>query len=102
MQYKLVITYSAQNDILDASDWYENKSKGHGELYMLSIDKCVKLVLQNPHSFAVIYLQIRKANVNKYPYSLYYSFDEIKNEITIFAVIHQSRSEVTWKNRIDK
>ncbi len=102
MQYKLVITHSAQNDILDASDWYEYQSKGRGELYMLSIDKCIKLVLKNPFSFAIIYLQIRKANAKKYPYSLYYRIDEIKNEITIFAVIHQSRSEEIWKNRIDK
>ena len=102
MKYNLVVTHQAQNDILQAADWYEEQKRGLGELYMLSIDKCIKLILKNPFAFAVIYLQIRKATKKKYPYSLYYRINETAKQVTIFAVIHHHRSEETWKERIDK
>ena len=102
MQYKLVITNSAQNDILDAANWYEEQKTGLGELLILSIDKCIALIIKNPFSFALIFLQIRRANTKKFPYSLFYRTDESSKEVIVFAVIHNSRSEKIWKKRIIK
>ncbi len=69
---------------------------------MLAIDKCINLILNNPFSFALFYLQIRKANTNKFPYSIYFQIDESNKTVTIFAVTHGHRNEDSWKKRIDK
>ena len=98
MSYKLIITRSAQNDVLDAADWYENQQEGLGKAFMLSIEKKITLILKNPLAFAKIYYQIRKANTQKFPYSLFYKTEE--NEVVIFAVIHNSRDEKNWQDRI--
>jgi len=100
MPYKLIITDDADNDIENAMDWYENKQKGLGKKYLLSVKACVKLIVKNPFAFAKIYVQIRKANTNKFPYSLYFRINEISKELVVFAVIHNSRSEKKWKKRI--
>ncbi len=99
MKYKLVVTNGAQNDIIEASGWYEGKKKGLGKLLILSFEKCITLIIKNPFSFALIYLQIRKANSKKFPYSLFYIINETTRIVTIFAVIHNSRNENAWKNR---
>jgi mRNA-degrading endonuclease RelE of RelBE toxin-antitoxin system len=46
-------------------------------------------------------MQIRKANTKNFPYSLYYNINDETKEVTIFAVIHQHRSEEIWKKRIE-
>lgn len=102
MQYNLVVTNNADADIEDAMDWYESKQKGLGKRYLLSVKTCVKLIFKNPFAFAVIYLQIRKANTQNFPFPLYFRINEISNEVIIFAVIHNSRSELAWLKRIDK
>jgi len=101
MQYKLVVTDDAENDIEQAMDWYENQQSGLGTKIVLSIKACIKLIVKNPFAFAMIYMQIRKVNTKKFPYSLYYRIDEILKLVTIFAVIHGHRSEEIWKKRID-
>ncbi len=100
MPYKLIITDDTDNDIENAMDWYESKQRGLGKRYLLSIKACIKLIVKNPFAFAELYLQIRKANTNKFPYSLYFRVNEESSEVIIFAVIHNSRSEKNWKKRI--
>jgi hypothetical protein len=100
MQYKLVIKSNAQDDILEASDWYEEQKTGLGELFMVSVDDCIKLLIKNPFAFAKIYYTIRKANTKNYPYSLYYNINEKIHEVTIIAVISQYRSDRIWKQRL--
>lgn len=100
MRYKLIITEDAENDIEIANDYYELKQKGLGTKFVFSIRNCLKLIAKNPYAFAKIYLEIRKVNTKKFPYSLYYTI-EPENEITLFAVIHHSRNEEKWKNRIE-
>jgi len=47
-------------------------------------------------------MQIRKANTKKFHYSLFYMINETTKVVTIFAVIHNSRSEKTWRKRVNK
>jgi len=98
--YKLIITDDADYDIEDAMDWYENKQKGLGKKFLLSIKTCLELIIKNPLAFAIIYRQIRKVNTKKFPYSLYFKINQKNNSLVVFAVIHNSRSEVNWKKRI--
>ncbi len=100
MKYKLIITNEADADIEAASDWYEEKQSGLGKKFVLSIKACLKMISRNPLSFAAIYLKFRKANTTKFPYSLYYQVDELKQLIVVFAVIHSHRDEKAWQKRI--
>ncbi len=45
-------------------------------------------------------MQIRKTNIKIFPYSIFYEIND--NEITIFAVIHSSRSQDVWQKRLKK
>ena len=101
MKYKLVVSVDAENDIEDAMDHYENQQKGLGKRYLLSVKVATKLIIQSPFGFAKIFMEIRKVNTQKFPYSLFYSIEEEQKEVVVFAVIHNSRSEKAWKKRIE-
>jgi len=98
MQFELVITKNAENDILQASDWYEKQKNELGKQFMLSIDNYINTIHDNPLAFAIYYSKIRKASTKKFPYSIFYYIDD--NKIIIIAVIHNSRYEDVWKKRI--
>jgi plasmid stabilization system protein ParE len=98
MRYKLDITEDAHNDIQNVSEWYEEQQKGLGKRFMISVKDCINLIVKNPFAFAEFFSQIRKANTKKFPYSLYYIIEE--NVAIIFAVIHLSRNDKVWKERI--
>lgn len=102
MKYRLEVSEEAENDIESASDWYEQQQTGLGTRFVLTTRKTIRLIIENPFAFAVLYKTIRKANTNKYPYSLYYQTDKKSNTITIIAVLHQSRSNKVWKQRLKK
>ena len=100
MQFNIIISNDAQEDLLQSSDWYEEQNNGLGEKFMLSIENCFETITNNPFIFAVYYSNVRKAKINKFPYSIFYFIVE-RNKIIIFAVIHNSRYEDAWKNRIE-
>ena len=100
MKYKLIISAEAESDIENAMDYYEEKQRGLGKRYLLSIKEAIRLVVRNSFAFARIYLEIRKVNTKRFPYSLFYSIEEEQKELVIFAVIHHSRSEKAWTKRL--
>jgi len=68
---------------------------------MVSVKELMKSIHKNPNLYAKKFLQIRIAIINTFPYSIYYQSDTNTKTIVIFAVIHQSRSEKVWENRIE-
>ena len=85
MKYKLVVSEDAKNDIEDAMDYYEDQQKGLGKRYLLSVKAATKLIIQNPFGFAKIFMEIRRVNTKKFPYSLFYSVEEEQKEVVVFA-----------------
>jgi len=101
MKYKFELTEDARFDIKDTSDWYEAKQKGLGKRFMISVKECTKLIIKNPNMYGIVFLDIHKANINVFPYSIYFEVDNKNKEIKVFAVISQSRSEKVWQERIE-
>ena len=85
-------------DINQAVEWYEQQKKGLSKKFMTAVKNCTKIIKKNPYAFAIIFKKIRKIRTEKFPYSLFYELENHK--ITIFAVIHSSRSEENWKERV--
>ncbi len=98
MTYELVIRSCAEKDISDAVYWYEDKVKGLGERFLLSIDATFSSIQRNPRLYPVVYKKFRRALLKRFPYSLYYIVEN--NTITIIAVLHQKQKHDNWKFRI--
>jgi toxin ParE1/3/4 len=88
----------AKTELMDAVDWYEDERKGRGAKFFIAYLKTLKKILANPLTFSKNFNAVRKANIPKFPYSIYY--ETYGNEVLIYAVFHHKRSPESWKIRI--
>lgn len=98
MKYKIILTEKAKFDIEETSEWYEKQKKGLSKKFLFFIKNYIQTINENPFLFAVIFQDIRKIKIKKFPYLIFY-YIENNEIIIIIAVIHTSRSDVVWRKR---
>ena len=98
MIYEIRFRPEAENDIEDASVWYESQRQGLGQLFLDEVQKSLDVIVENPLLYPIIYRNTRRAVIHKFPFAIFFRFEE--NEVIVFAVIHGSRSPQQWKARV--
>lgn len=68
----LKLSLEAEKDILDAYNWYEDKTEGLGLKFIECIDKKMININNNPFIYQKIYEEIRIAVIKEFPYSIFY------------------------------
>jgi toxin ParE1/3/4 len=95
--YRLFIKPSAEMDAMDAANWYNHKVDGLGNEFLLALEAKINSIKRNPHQFAIIYKNIRRALTERFPFGLFFI---VENEaVYVLAIIHTSRSPKTWMKR---
>jgi plasmid stabilization system protein ParE len=87
----------AQEDLIDATDWYEAREPGLGADFLRCVDAAVQRIARNPESYPVVHRNTRMALVRRFPYLIIYRI--ATQGIIIVAVFHASRDPATWKKR---
>ncbi|MFP4014471.1 MAG: type II toxin-antitoxin system RelE/ParE family toxin [Chitinispirillaceae bacterium] len=100
MSFLLSIRPEAENDLHETYDWYEKKRRGLGDEFLLRIEAALESVTANPRSCAVVYKNIRRKLIRRFPYGIFFIIDE--STIRILAVIHVKRNPENWKSRSDQ
>lgn len=77
MSHILKIDTDAFKNIQETIEWSEMQSKG----------------------LRIRYNEIRCKKIEKFPFLIHYTINEIEKTILIFAVFHTSRNPEIWKNR---
>jgi plasmid stabilization system protein ParE len=96
--YPVIFTKGARAELIDAQDWYENEAPGLGRRFREAVDAVVKRVSATPRQFPVIYKNVRRALLRRFPYSLMFVI-EADDSLTVIACFHGSRDPVQWKRR---
>jgi toxin ParE1/3/4 len=95
----LILTEKAQDDLDDAFQWYEDQEPGLGKEFIRCIDAKISELNRHPHHHQVVQNdRVRRALINRFPFSIYFVNEE--ELVTIFAILHQRRSPQFWKSRI--
>lgn len=98
MSYRLIIRPEAELDIRDAFEWYDAQTAGLGSEFVRAVDTCLSSIGRNPLSYPVIYKQVRRALMRRFPYGTLYVFDQ--NLIIVIACFHSKRNPKSWKDRL--
>lgn len=98
MKYRLEIRTGASIDIEEAYEWYEKQQRGLGEEFLQAVRTCLERIESRPESYAVLLRNARRARLDRFPYSLYYSL--YNDLIAVFACFHCSRDPEGWQDRI--
>jgi len=59
----------------------------------------LQIMADNPEIFQVIYKDIRRAVVQRFPFVIYYQIEE--EIIVVLGIIHASRNPHDWKKRLN-
>lgn len=88
----------AESDVDAAVAWYEERSFGLGGVFLREVKSSLARIAENAELYAKVRGEVRRAAVNRFPYSAYYHING--NVVEVFAVIHDRRDPINWQNRI--
>jgi len=95
------ILKGADSDIEQAIDWYESQKIGLGFDFYHSFRDITQLLSENPFLFQEHFLFVRRAFLNRFPYTVFYAIDEQHERVEIIAVLHQRIHPDELKKRIN-
>ena len=95
----IIFTQAARQELIDARDWYERESPGLGLHFRHAVEVAVERISANPGQFPVVYKNIRRALLRRFPYALMF-VTEADDSVTVIACFHGSRDPARWQRRM--
>ncbi|MEH2296735.1 type II toxin-antitoxin system RelE/ParE family toxin [Nostoc sp.] len=95
---RIVFHPSAEQELVDATSYYEEKNQGLGLDYLTEVEGAVNLLMCYPAAGVVVRGFVRRLILPKFPYSLLY---RVVNDdlIRILAIAHHKRQPLYWIGR---
>jgi plasmid stabilization system protein ParE len=93
----VVLRDEAQGEFLAAFDHYEGVRPGLGVDFAARVQKVFDRIAAKPQIHAVVFADIRKAVVTRFPYCVFYRDDTTRVEV--IAIFHSRRDPSVWQAR---
>ena len=93
----VVFLAEARAEALDIFRWYEDQRTGLGFVFRAALDTAVERVRELPLAHPVVYRDLRRVLVDRFPYALYYRAQS--DAIVVVAVVHGRRHPRRWRQR---
>jgi plasmid stabilization system protein ParE len=94
MSRELRVSSLAEKDLAEVFEWYKRRSAGLGTEFIKYVDATVLLVQRSPLIFRKRVGEYRLAMTPRFPYAVYFIFDEIRDIVSIRRVLHFSQDRV--------
>jgi plasmid stabilization system protein ParE len=93
----VVWTPEANKDLLEARAWYDNIRPKLGERFAHAVEGTIEAIAEHPLQFRVVYRNLRRAGVRRFPYGIFFEFQE--HRIVVIACFHGRRNPRRWQSR---
>jgi len=97
---RLIVRPLAEQDLLEAQEWYDEQRPGLGGDFRSTIDGLLRRILERPLLYPAVYRNVRRAVVRRFPYLLYFSVSD--DTVVVLACLHSKRDSVLLRSRIAK
>jgi hypothetical protein len=87
----------ALSEAIRAAQYYDGRSIGLGAQFLDKVDEIGYQIELNPERFESVGKDVRRATVNRFPYSVF--FRVANDEIKILQVKHPSQNSAYWRRR---
>jgi len=91
------LSSAAERDILEAQRWYARQVPGLNLGFRDELDRTLTLVREHPAGFPILYENIRRANLRRFPFAVFYV--QRKGHVFVLGVVHHARDPRRWKSR---
>jgi len=95
--HAVIFLPAAQIEAREAQDWYETEAAGLGARFRAELDHVVQRLAVNPLQFPVVFTDIRRALLRRFPYALF--FRVVDDAVFVMACFHSSRDPRIWQRR---
>ena len=96
MSFRLEITEAAVEQVFEEETYYESKKVGLGAKFLDELFACYVNLEKSPKQWAEVRPSIRRALVNRFPYSVFFRIVESRSLVQVLLVIHQSADPRKW------
>ena len=96
----MIIRFSSDADaeLAETRQWYAHQREDLDLEFMDSVDEALTLVVRNPHLYPVVYRNLGRAVIRRFPFAVFY--DVTEDEIQVIAVFHSRRDPEAWHSRV--
>lgn len=95
--FRVIFTQAARLELIEAQDWYEGEAPGLGRRFREAIDHLTERMSANPRQFPVVFKDVRRALLRRFPYSLFFVIEG--ETLLVIACFHASRDPAQWQKR---
>ena len=95
MSYKLILRQEAERDLAGTYNWYNEKVPGLGSDFLAVVERALESIQENPARFPIIYREVRRALINRFPYGLFFLLEE--ERVVVLGVMHTARDPAKWR-----
>lgn len=97
--FDVQIDIDALTDIREVVDWYNKRVPNLGSRFQKTIKQQILKLKNNAYNYNLRYNNVRCMPVNKFPFMVHFTINELNKIVIVFAVIHTSRSPEVWEER---
>ena len=97
---KFKILQSAENEIAEGMDYYNEQYPGLGYEFAVEIKAGIKRIKSFPLAWPSFQKEIRISHVNRFPYGILYEIRQ--KEIIVFAIMHLKKNPERWEDNLIK
>ena len=90
--------YAAESEMIDAALYYEAKRPGLGVEFADEVGAGIPTILEAPHRWTEVEPGLRRYQLRRFPYGLFYRV--VGNVVEIVAVADLRRRPGYWRNRL--
>lgn len=99
MSFSLVFKPRAEAEITKAFAWYDQPTIRQGEAFFAELERVERFIRLNPLLYPEVDPAIHRANLRRFPYSLFYVVDG--EAISVLSCFHQHRDPVARPGAAD-
>jgi len=97
---KLKVLTAARTDAAGAIAYYNAQEPCLGAEFAAEVRKTIERILQFPNAGTSVSKRVRRCQVNRFPYGVFYS---LKNDrVVVIAVLHNHREPRAWQARLEE
>ena len=90
----------AKADVAGAYLWYEEQALGLGLEFLRCVETALMAIQRMPLSCPVVHESYRRALVRRFPFAIFFEFEEGRNRCVIYSVFHCSQNPDKWRSRL--
>lgn len=89
MGFQVIFKPLAQLEATEAFNWYAQNHINMGDAFAAEVDRTSCFLSRNPYLYPKVEQEVRRANLSRFPYSLFYVVDD--DVVSVLSCFHQHR-----------